>query len=369
MSTIKKTIMDADASAEIENIIRSAQKDQDMKREKVRFFTDEEEKEISENEESDDEKSQSEQSEDEESQVDDDDWESKISKGEKIMMGPCSRIDELRSKEADRVSRPKTKFCRFFTNEEGRFVGPKKGKKCPFGDDCGYAHSPDQLIVSPMKKVYSNKTKMCRFIEEGKVCDRGDECRFAHVESEIAKIDLKMTSFCKSVCGFDGSFIADKNKHKVCPHGSKCNFAHSPEQLRKLDCSFGSNCRNVKQISDNVWINVGDHICIGSHPGETSESHSARNGQTVVIAKPVAKPVAKPIAKPAWKVSDSIKISLSAPSEAFTESVVESVVESVAKPILQSSVFKAKVPESLYLKVLEVAIASGKYTEYDITTV
>ena len=318
------------ASTEITDIIKAAIKDNKEKREKMRVFSDDE---------------------DQLSEIADDDWEQKFLSGAKIVMGATPRIDALRAEDADRSSRQKGKLCRTVVDEEGHFV---KGKKTTCRDGCGYAHNKEELVVHPARSfVQRTKTKMCRSVEQGDECPHGVKCRYAHDASELVSStpsatpsgtptrDRKMTMLCKSVVSNeDGSFLAP-DLHVECPHGDNCNFAHSLETLRTLECNFGERCRNVYRKSADCWLNCdGAKSCIGYHPGENYLSHYRRQ------AKPLA---VKPLA---------VKRVVSWSVEKAPETV----------DLVTLGVFKAKVPEALYIKVMEMAIATGKYSEYDIAT-
>ena len=328
------------ASTEITDIIKAAIKDNKEKREKMRVFSDDE---------------------DQLSEIADDDWEQKFLSGAKIVMGATPRIDALRAEDADRSSRQKGKLCRTVVDEEGHFV---KGKKTTCRDGCGYAHNKEELVVHPARSfVQRTKTKMCRSVEQGDECPHGVKCRYAHDASELVSStpsatpsgtptrDRKMTMLCKSVVSNeDGSFLAP-DLHVECPHGDNCNFAHSLETLRTLECNFGERCRNVYRKSADCWLNCdGAKSCIGYHPGENYLSHYRRQAKPLAV-KPLA---VKPLAVKPLAVKRVVSWS------------VEKAPETV--DLVTLGVFKAKVPEALYIKVMEMAIATGKYSEYDIAT-
>ena len=340
------------ASTEITDIIKAAIKDNKEKREKMRVFSDDE---------------------DQLSEIADDDWEQKFLSweqkflsGAKIVMGATPRIDALRAEDAERSSRQKGKLCRTVVDEEGHFV---KGKKTTCRDGCGYAHNKEELVVHPARSfVQRTKTKICRSVEQGDECPHGVKCRYAHDASELVSStpsgtpsatptrDRKMTMLCKSVVSEeDGSFLAP-DLHAECPHGDNCNFAHSLETLRTLECNFGERCRNVYRKSADCWLNCdGAKSCIGYHPGENYLSHYCRQAKPLAVKPLAVKPLAvKPLAVKPLAAKRVVSWS------------VEKAPETV--DLVTLGVFKAKVPEALYIKVMEMAIATGKYSEYDIAT-
>jgi hypothetical protein len=65
-----------------------------------------------------------------------------------------------------------------------------------------------------------------------------------------------------------------------CKYGDKCHFAHSQDEIVIPECSFGYNCRFVRCSSSNEkWYNNGDDKkCKYCHPGEIRENYLKRLG-------------------------------------------------------------------------------------------
>eukprot|EP00919_Chromeraceae_sp_WS-2016_P025983 GHVR01061422.1.p1 GENE.GHVR01061422.1~~GHVR01061422.1.p1 ORF type:complete len:172 (+),score=45.46 GHVR01061422.1:242-757(+) len=90
--------------------------------------------------------------------------------------------------------------------------------RCWRGDHCTYAHSPHQLVQSP---VSLQKTRLCQLYLKGECSFSSEVCKYAHGNVELrATTDYFKTAICRfwSV----GS----------CPQGMSCRHAHGTHDLR-----------------------------------------------------------------------------------------------------------------------------------------
>lgn len=89
---------------------------------------------------------------------------------------------------------------------------------CRAGDNCRFAHSPEELREQPD----FTHTSMCKTVLKGGICTATD-CRFAHSAPEL---NGEQKRFKTKLCVFA--------KDRRCGRGSSCSFAHSPEELQPM---------------------------------------------------------------------------------------------------------------------------------------
>ena len=239
---------------------------------------------------------------------------------------------------------------------------------------------------------FSKHKQMCRYVAEGKVCSHGDKCRFSHskgddITAPLSKRDqgfeilsnkdkladkLKFTKMCKSVV---------LGKPCSYPDG-KCRFAHSIEQLQIAECGFGDQCRRVSWSTSGMCRNKSKTVkCDFKHSGETKENFYARTGlKRVAAEKKVERPVVViPVMKPASIITEEQKAkpngwaALLKPKTAEPTAeplVVETkarkspsrwdVKPKTAEPAAVEEEMVLKVPKSLAMMAMEIAMKSGK---------
>jgi len=100
----------------------------------------------------------------------------------------------------------KTRMCQFFDKD-----------CCRAGDNCRFAHSPEELREQPDL----THTAMCKAVLKGGICTAA-ECRYAHSVSELNGEQRRFKKKTK-MCVFA--------LRQRCRQGSSCSFAHSSEEL------------------------------------------------------------------------------------------------------------------------------------------
>ena len=235
---------------------------------------------------------------------------------------------------------------------------------------------------------FAKSKKMCRYVAEGKACPHGDKCRFAHTKEDVITAPLserdqgfemfsnkdkmadklKFTKMCKSV---------STGKPCLYPEG-KCRFAHSIEQLQIADCGFGDQCRRVSWSTSGVCRNKSKTVkCDFKHPSETKENFYSRTGLKRVASekKPERSIVVRPVVKTTPIITEEQKATPNAWAALLKPQVAEPVaVETkprkspslwdvkpqVAEPVAVEEEMVLKVPKSLEMMALEMAMKSGK---------
>uniref|UniRef100_A0A1D1Y4G2 Zinc finger CCCH domain-containing protein 39 n=1 Tax=Anthurium amnicola TaxID=1678845 RepID=A0A1D1Y4G2_9ARAE len=216
---------------------------------------------------------------------------------------PLPTIPPQNPSQNNKVSRLffKTRLCLKF-----------KTGSCPYGQNCSFAHGPEELRRAPPNwpslvagydddrlngalsdRQRMNKLKICRKYYNGEVCPYGDRCTFMHVEPgslrESSAISVGITeaaapnagssvngSYDPETNGSSGScgdgngslqrssFWKTKMCHKWeltgdCPFGEKCHFAHGTAELKKSGGQV--------DVETNSVVTQPKHLC---NPAETS---------------------------------------------------------------------------------------------------
>ena len=148
-----------------------------------------------------------------------------------------------------------------------------------------------------------------------------------------------------------------------CKYGDKCHFAHSQEEIVIPECSFGYNCRFVRcSSSKEKWYNNGDDKkCKYCHPGEIRENYLKRLG--IYREEKVEEKV------DVEKVEEKVDVKVDMEKVEEEKLDVEkntSFVPLQARKVPNKKEMVLKVPQSIALQAMELAIKSGTSVRIEI---
>jgi hypothetical protein len=182
-------------------------------------------------------------------------------------------------------------FSQTMSKEKRFCIYAIRGKLCD-RDTCPYIHD-----INDIQREYCPFLK-CRLVDIDcpgwyvNVCSR-NVCKFWHEqetpESYLRRIYEKY-DFIKRI----HSKFLNKNSNeplesisgKLCPKflkgvdcekKNKCIFRHSIEDMQKTPCPNADLCQNTEFHKDSkLYFNIGEKVCRGWHPEETSENYLSR---------------------------------------------------------------------------------------------
>lgn len=150
----------------------------------------------------------------------------------------------------------KTKMCPFLENT-GR---------CLRGDQCTYAHYPDELKVPPNLR----KTKLCQVFLKSGACPNESRCNYAHGYRELKSTpEFFKTSLCLSF-----------EKNGYCALGKHCRYAHGEEELRTA--IHGEQLEPLRLMEANPEEN---EVVCDQHRQFLTDCKENRMGENVMTKK------------------------------------------------------------------------------------